>query len=1543
MNTKTIENNSSITKFVSETTKAIDEYNSDNDIKINVNDFTNINAKHYSNLTLRLLSTQNDPNQIDYSETKKTQQLQIIFGNNSAFNETRTKLYDYVVNRGNIGFEMPFDVYDLRQQYSVISDTRDKIDEQMKKLRRTLAATLRGAITKKLGFTPTVRSIINVFTTAVEVLLSVLYDVSAKAGDQSNKERITQLKKFKNSYDYKSNEDTTTGNNPAGNLAANYYPWPDYNVDGVETYLGTAVKSSDVTELNFIDELLNAFITSQNVIDQAQLELIKETKNWYSVNPLDTKLFTNDFPYKRIEGNTRVDVINLLLIRAMTYIGFTNKALLPEEIQAMANAEAESVLNDITNNVIIQSLTQVSSNDFIEASGTINGSKTKIIKDYGNDYYYDYIFDSSSNTPASFKVIPINSNFTGNWSPNINSLISDSNNGKLFLTNYTTTDKQDSLNNWLYKPNDGGVYVKIMSRETYYNQVVSILPNNTEAPNVLDLKTLKLKYSEFTPSTAGFNQFGGTYGIQEYTKLNYGIDTLEDAPFMYMFYQDANYGDKKYNKSNGLASTRIVSGTEKGKPTKSVFDTTCASTRIANKINDVMNYIDGDEPLHSSYGKNRLLVKDYLVGNSEITYPYVNFQVEYDDASDGNNLAPVSLFGSRFYYEQTSDYSKALLFLHTLPWNGLISVEEEDKLFEFTVNNTIFHKNEILNTFGNRAGFISAPKLWAAFIGAMLWRADYSKPIYDSIGNQNGGGSGLNDPILFGNLNEAFIPTLTSNSFVPTKLQYLTKRQFTSQSGKDYPNNQMTFSNTLIPGNQYKELDSLLLVLPDQAKNEFKQIFFDFVKSSEGSSDWDKIKSQLEIFKGTGSQWVTSYNTMLSAKFLSDNEYYLVTNTLRNQYSVINNGVNNFDNYITFTPILDDKFKYNYQLELKDSTQAVKTLLTMFTSEIIIGNMSYKIWEGNDFNDAQPVNVREGRFVKKSDLKIYIDTLVNKFTSNKDLLSPNNKKKEQEQEIFGTDNENLIKLQLYRTCKNIYDKWVAGSEDDDIVFQGPCGRNGIDKSLAEKRTNNTSAKPSLIDSFRFVTRSFRDIGDELIINPVPINEYLINNPNSSFYDAVTNLLSSNNFDFVALPSYINYGDEQTLQSLFKPMSSSEAFTNPGNVGPSFVCVYVGQTSKNLDFKGSEYSNDGVDFRCDKNGNMIPNKANDFTNESEIYENKVAVFAVNYGQQNQNIFKDITLDQSEFSETAESLQIVDDISKKGSENKKTLAGQNMYNVYSVRSYKTEVEMMGNAMIQPMMYFQLNNIPMFHGAYMITHVKHSIKPNFMSTHFTGVRIKNVETKLMDVDNLFMSLLDSIDSSSIKQGETTRNFGTTTAAQVSGKFSPIVQTIIQNGGTNGKIDVNNIKLKSIPKINGINNLKLSSKNENLLLSEAVDPLVEMLNDWVKWMGENGFTGANKIYAYITSVFRDYQKQVEIKNQYKGAAATPGTSNHGWGIAIDFQFIKKDGTPILNTPNTKQSFNKDVNPALNWLLNNSYQYGWLLPYNLRDGKSLDDHWHFE
>ena len=46
-----------------------------------------------------------------------------------------------------------------------------------------------------------------------------------------------------------------------------------------------------------------------------------------------------------------------------------------------------------------------------------------------------------------------------------------------------------------------------------------------------------------------------------------------------------------------------------------------------------------------------------------------------------------------------------------------------------------------------------------------------------------------------------------------------------------------------------------------------------------------------------------------------------------------------------------------------------------------------------------------------------------------------------------------------------------------------------------------------------------------------------------------------------------------------------------------------------------------------------------------------------------------------------------------------------------------------MIQPMMYFHLENVPMFWGAYLITEVKHNIKPHYVTTTFKGTRVPRV----------------------------------------------------------------------------------------------------------------------------------------------------------------------------------------------------------------------------
>lgn len=1542
----------------------IAEYNKGNSFTIDETDFTSLNKQLVQGVSLEMLN----PNNFDVLNTNL---LRTKFNGATDFDKKRRDMFDFIKSHGGIGEKQLLDVYDLNKQYDLIVENRNKINAESLNLRKALAQTMKNKVSKALGFDPTIRNIVKIFCAHVEIFLGVIYDVSTQA--KNSTERTKELKKFSkpNSFDQSINESTSSGD-AVGGLSDQFYPWPEYrkgdDINGLtETYLGelgVLTNPKNVDELRFVDDLLEAFLTAAKLEEQIGNQIGAEETNWYPISPLDTRLFINKAPYNRIKGLSRNEVINLMVIRGMIFMGYSNKDLTNEEIQMMANLEADAVFNDIIEEKVIQNFTQVSLKDFIDATGTINDKKTKIIKPHINvesasagymgigattggvtfdGYTYDFIPPSdrvlitlsggvnTSDTSLLPTILPLTwSTNNSIWNPEPNALAERAETD-VFLTNYSNINTPYTL--FSPKVYDGGVYVKIMSIDEYNSMVKPLPANATVTDGVINLE--KLKQTE-VPADVGYNPFGGAYGIQEFSKLDYGVEELNGLSLSYVFYNNTDDGTNG-NKSNGLAYTRIVSGPNAAtNTTSSKYDVTPTKYLITDNIQDLQDLIDGpNKPnLHKNYGKNRELIKEYLTNIENVTYPYINFQTRSDQfiGNTANDWYPISLFGSRLYYKQSESqypkYAKALLFLHTFPWNGLHDGA--------SLGQTIFDVPEIRNLFSNRAGFIKVPKLWAAFIGGMLWRADILHRAIVEDGIIVGGGSQGPDPIVFRDpiTDEHLVPE--SNNITspypgtPDRDEYI--KAINSRGS-------MTFNGSPA-GLDYlgvQNFDKVLINLPDQAKDEFKSIFFKFVSVNGGVSDWDMISGQLEIFDGNGAGWEAAYNAVMGTVIADE----LNTSVMKTVYNANYNGLSNFDNYIMVAPIKDnDEFKYNYILELKGGAkdnQAVKTLIDNLVDEVVIMNTNYMIWQTGEVNTS---TLHKGIDVRKDKVDLYFKTLVERFNNNKNAITADSKKKEEEQNLFGTSDENIIKFNLYRTIKGIYDKWVGGAEDDNIIFQ--CGdRSATDIAMA-KKTRGEKAVPRLIDSFRFVSRSFQDIGDNFIVNPLPVNDYLIGNPNTSVYDAIGSLLSANNFDFVPLPSFINYNDESELANMFKPISYNEAFAE-GVSGPSFVCVYVGQSSKNLDFGNSNYPNDGFDVQCDGSGGMINALPNDFTLNAEEHENNVAVFAVNYGQQNQNIFRDITLDQSEFGTTDESLQITEDISQKGASTNRSFVGQNIFNVYQTRSYKVEVEMMGNAMVQPMMYFQLNNIPMYHGAYMITSVKHHIKPNYMSTVFSGSRIRGPLTKLIDVGDLYMNMLDSMTATDIGSGTggTPRTFGAT------GSLPPIVNTIAENLSNNGDIVRNNITLSTIVSPAGILNMINKAGDSNKLLTEAVGPLNAMLTDWVAWMKSEGFVGNKGNYAYLNSAFRTQAQQEAISKKNPKSSATPGKSNHGWGIAIDFQFFKKDGNVILNytngVPNVKEGYNLNINEALVWLLENSYAYGWIIPENLRDDTGLEEFWHFE
>jgi hypothetical protein len=81
------------------------------------------------------------------------------------------------------------------------------------------------------------------------------------------------------------------------------------------------------------------------------------------------------------------------------------------------------------------------------------------------------------------------------------------------------------------------------------------------------------------------------------------------------------------------------------------------------------------------------------------------------------------------------------------------------------------------------------------------------------------------------------------------------------------------------------------------------------------------------------------------------------------------------------------------------------------------------------------------------------------------------------------------------------------------------------------------------------------------------------------------------------------------------------------------------------------------------------------------------------------------------------------------------------------------------------------------------------------------------------------------------------------------------------------------------------------------------------------------------ITDSYRSYRAQIDLLMRKPSLAAFPGTSNHGWGLAVDLC----DGINDYGTPQYE------------WMQANGAAYGWMNPEWAREGGSRQEPWHWE
>lgn len=318
-----------------------------------------------------------------------------------------------------------------------------------------------------------------------------------------------------------------------------------------------------------------------------------------------------------------------------------------------------------------------------------------------------------------------------------------------------------------------------------------------------------------------------------------------------------------------------------------------------------------------------------------------------------------------------------------------------------------------------------------------------------------------------------------------------------------------------------------------------------------------------------------------------------------------------------------------------------------------------------------------------------------------------------------------IKIGVYRYLKLLYDKWIAGS-----VFEQDF--------TMEKFFENPDKYFYFIDSY------YNKIGDLIIINMGKFKDDVLNCETQDGYTLLSFLsqtYSQNKCNFLCIQNFMDLAKPSNLECVFQPVSMMDM--NIPDVTPNFIVQYPYETSSHLDL-GDEgdygYSDDSFSISQSPQNTGTGSEANKWPaplNSGEDAGYYIPAFGVSYGKQYQSYFNNISISMDNPMVTEQSIKAQFEIASINNENAKNnegtstrgmiTMGQDLFTIYSNNSYTCEIDMMGDAWMQPLMYFELLNIPMFRGTYLIEKVSHHIEAGKMSTHIVGVRMANTTTKI------------------------------------------------------------------------------------------------------------------------------------------------------------------------------------------------------------------------
>jgi hypothetical protein len=309
-----------------------------------------------------------------------------------------------------------------------------------------------------------------------------------------------------------------------------------------------------------------------------------------------------------------------------------------------------------------------------------------------------------------------------------------------------------------------------------------------------------------------------------------------------------------------------------------------------------------------------------------------------------------------------------------------------------------------------------------------------------------------------------------------------------------------------------------------------------------------------------------------------------------------------------------------------------------------------------------------------------------------------------------------VAIPIYMYIKMVWDKWLVASDK----------LNPYD---------NEYTVGNFFNNFVFIDSFYRNIANRFMMNcGILLDRYADNRMSAkdySIFKYIGDITSDHNCMFLAVPDFVDQGmgDDgkekavEALSTMFTPIPYEKM--RDMTLNNKFVIIYVPKLSETPS-EINNYTEDGFNIWSynEKDGICPPvlkaTKAN--VDEVTPYGYYVPSFGLTYGRQNNHLFKSVNLNMETPIITSAVINTLSHISRMGASNEHAIAfvGQDIYPVFSNYSYICEFEMMGCAQVQPLMYFQLMNVPMWRGTYMIFNVTHVMTPGNMVTRVKAMKL-------------------------------------------------------------------------------------------------------------------------------------------------------------------------------------------------------------------------------